>query len=117
MAIYRRMLKRNVGRGTQRNPFTVHMNVTLEIGQIDLIREMAGRNGWSAASVIRRLIDEALAARREKGADRPSRHPTRRADDADPWPDIAPRCDGRRSPVEGSSATSTRATPRRRDIF
>ncbi|WP_003614906.1 MULTISPECIES: hypothetical protein [Methylosinus] len=117
MAIYRRMLKRNVGRGTQRNPFTVHMNVTLETGQIDLIREMAGRNGWSAASVIRRLIDEALAARREKGADRPSRHSTRRGDDAALLSDFAPRRDANRALVEGSGAPRTRATSRRRDVL
>lgn len=112
MAIYRQTLRRNIGRGTQRSPFTAHMNVTLEIDQLNRIRELANRNGLSAASIIRELIDEALRARvrRSKKA---LGFSIRREDDA--RPDLAARRDGqRRSPAEGSEAR-IRATMRRCD--
>jgi hypothetical protein len=107
MALNQKTPRREVGRGSQKRPFSVTMNVTIETDRFERIRELAEREGATAASMARQLIDEALHAR-ERGESR---------SEAAPRPDCTSHRDGRRSPRGGSSAIRTQATARRRDII
>lgn len=104
MAINRRAPRRESGNHS--HLFSTTVQVLIENTTVERIRELAEREGLTAASMAGRLIVEALAARS---------NPTRPA--ADVSPDIAPRRDGKRSPAEASSATRPQATARRRDVL
>jgi hypothetical protein len=100
MRLYRKALAGESG--NHDHLFSTTMQVLIGNSDLERIRELGEREGLTAASMAGRLIAEALAARG---------NPVR------PVAEIALRLDGKRSPVEGSSATRTRATPQRRDIF
>ena len=104
MRIYRKALKDESGNHS--HLFSTTMQVLIGNADLARIRELGEREGLTAESMAGRLIVEALAARGN-----PTRHV------ADVSPDIAPRRDGKRSPVEKSSAARTAATARRRDVL
>jgi hypothetical protein len=106
MRIYRKALKGESG--NQRRPAAVTMQVMIGADSLDRIRELAEREGTTAASMARQLIDEALHAR-ELDERRP---------DAEMRPPLASRRDGgRRMPAEESRTARPRATAGRRDII
>jgi hypothetical protein len=72
MAYFERTHRAGVGRGTVTSPESVKLACTFRKSQFAAVRRIAEGKGETAASAIRRLVDEALRARaaRERGTRR-----------------------------------------------
>jgi hypothetical protein len=63
MAYFERARRGRVGRGTVASPESVKIACTFRTSQFAAVRRIAEGKGETAASAIRRLVDEALRAR------------------------------------------------------
>jgi hypothetical protein len=63
MAYFQKVRPTGVGRGTVTSPESVKLACTFRKDQFAAVRRIARGRGETAASAIRRLVDEALRAR------------------------------------------------------
>jgi hypothetical protein len=68
MAYFERTHRAGVGRGTVTSPESVRLACTFRKDQFAAVRRIAEGKGETAASAIRRLVDEALRARARDAA-------------------------------------------------